>query len=375
MGRFFVAGTDPAGRRRTERVDSASGAAALAELAGRGWRELELLTDNIMASVDTPGAQAHRPLVEKVFDPEEHFAFFRRGKAWELWMLVKKGGWIFLVMVAYFAWRRWSGARWSGWDQVLLAAILVGVGSVIAMRWSSGRYRRMLVASAAGRWPEALRRLDGLERSWVGKLVPPLELGIRRANALNGLGRETEALAVIASLDRSAQPDWMFEARVGELHARRRDRAQALACYRRAVEVAGEQAETHLALAEHLAGFLERDPDGAAAALERARAYPIARSVQWAVERVEAMIAVEEGRYEAALQHLARSRASFFANLTDGGLHRGFLAHLAAYAAIALGGLGRHDEARTALRATDVETWLRPHMPELLDRANASAAG
>jgi tetratricopeptide (TPR) repeat protein len=373
MGRFFLAGTDPAGRRRTESVEAPSAAAALAELAGRGWRDAELLTDGIMANVSTPAVEAHRPLVEKTFDPEEQVGFLRGGLAWQLWMLVRKGGWVVLAVIAYFAWRRLSGVRWTGWDHFLLLAILVIVASTAAVFWSSGRYRRMLLASAAGRWEDALRRVDRLERSSLGKLIPPLELGMRRANALLGLGREMEALAVIARLDRSAQPEWMFEGRLGELHARRRRLDEALACYRRSVDVGGEQAETHLALAEYLAGFLARDAAGAAAALARARAFPIARSIEWAVERVEAMIAVEEGRYEAALQHLARARSSFLANMADAGLHRGFLAHIAAYAAIALGGLGRHDEARDVLRRADVARWLTPTMPELLARAYDAA--
>jgi hypothetical protein len=374
MGLFFVAGKDPAGRRRTERVEAASAAAALAALAARGWSDLELLTDAIMANVSTPAVEAHRPMVEKTFAPEEQVGFLRHGRLWELWMLVKKGGWVFLVLVTYFVWRRLDGARWSGWDHFLLLLLVFIPLTTAAVLWSSGRYRRMLMAGAAGRWEEALRRLDALERSRIGKLIGPLELGIRRANALVGLGRDAEALTVVDRIDRAAQPEWMFEGRVGELHARRRRREEALACYRRAAELGGEHAEAHLALAEHLAGFLERDPAGAAAALERARAFPIARSLQWAVDRVEAMIAVEEGRYEDALRHLASSRAGFHNNLAGSGLDRGFVAHLAAYAAIALGGLGRVEEARAVLRAADTETWLRPHMPELLDRAKEAAS-
>lgn len=373
MGRFFVRGIDASGRRRVERVVAGTGPEALARLAETGWRELELLTDAFGAGVTTPAAEATRAAVESTYDAEEELGFGRHGALWQLWMTVKKGGWVILLAVVYFGWRRATGVRWTGWDHFLLLAIAVCLVASIVTFWSSGRYRRMVLASAAGRWEEALRRVERLQRSRIGKLIPPHELGMRRANALLGLGREAEALAEVERLDTTGLAEWMVQTRLADFHTRRRRRAEALACLERAVELGGGQAEPHLSLAEHLAGFLERQPAAARAALERARAFPIARNLEWAVARIEAMIAVEEGRYEAALQHLAKSRRAFLATMADAGLHRGFLAYLAAYAAIALGNLSRTDEARAALCKTDAETWLAPHVPELLDRARAAA--
>jgi tetratricopeptide (TPR) repeat protein len=372
MGRFFVRGVDPAGRKRTERVSAESAAEALAQLGGAGWRDLELLSDAIFATLGTPAAEAQRPQVEATFDPNEELSFSRFGTRWQVWMLIKKGGWVLVALALWLLWRRATGRVFDGWEPTLWLSLFGMLAVAAYMLWSTGRYKRLVRASAAGRWEETLRRAESLQRSSIGKLIVPSELAFRRAGALLGLGREAEALAVLANADRNGTPEWAFEARLGDFHARRKRLDEALACFQRCVELGGQHAESHLSLAEFLAGYQMRDPVGARAALAQARSLPLAATVQWAVERIEAMIAIEEGRFDEALGHLQRSRSALL-RMADGGLHALQFAGYAAYAAIALGGLGRREEARTALAAARAEQWLRPHVPDLLSRAQAAA--
>jgi hypothetical protein len=362
MGRYFVRGIEPTGKRRTERVEANTPREALARLESTGWRELELLTDSISAE-SSAGFESVRPLVEKVFDPAEEHGFRRHGTAWQLWMLVKKGGWVFLLFVAWFLWREVADPGFGGWEGTVWFAILVAAGVVAHMLWSTRRYTRMVEASAAGRWEETLRRADALARSGLAKTIGASELAFRRAVALLGLGREAEALAILEGVDRTGTPDWAFEARLGDFHARRGRLDEALACYRRAAEAGRDHAEAHLSLAEFLAGYQQRDPRGAREALARARTLPIPANCDWGVARIEAMIAVEAGRFAEALEATQRAREAL-RRLPDPGLFPLIHAHLGAYAAIALAGSGRPADARD---------WLRPHAPELLARARAAA--
>jgi len=372
MGRYFVRGTDPWGTRRIERVTADTPAAALDSLASLGWRDLQLVTDSIFAEMATPAAMATRPRVEATYTPEEQLGFSRYGLPWQVWMALKKGGWIVVVAFGLWLLRRAMGSPSTVWDVLALVLSLGLVATWSVGVWSGGRYRRTVLAGYAGRWEEALRRVAKLERSSIAKYIPPSDFAFRRATALLALGREAEAMAVVERADRTGTPEWAFHARTADLHVRRRDAASALACLERAVAAGAEHADSYLSLAETQAGDLMRDPAAARETLARARTLPIASRSEWAVERIEAMIAVEEGRFEDALPHLSRARSAYL-QIADRTTSCMLLAHLGAYAAIALGGLGRRDEARRALTVGEVERWLRPHAPELVDRALAAA--
>lgn len=365
MGRWIVRGVDAAGRTRTERVQADTAREALAELERGGWRQVELLTDAISASDSTAAVERTRAKVEARVTPAEEIGFRRHGAVWQAWLTFRKGGWVLLALLGWLLWQRFAAPASAGWGTVPWLLLLLAIGIVAYSIWLPGRYKRLVQASAAGRWEDVLRRVAALERSSLGKLIPPAELAFRRASALLGLGREGEALAVLEGIDLTGTPEWAFQARLGDFHARRGQLDEAHACYRRSVELGREHADAHLSFAEFLAGHRVRDTAGAREALARARELPIPANCEWAVERIEGMIAFEEGRFAEALRRLEGSRKAL-RRMADTGLTPTILAHNGAYAALALAGLGRRDEARATLAASRAEQWLRPSAPELL---------
>lgn len=360
MGSYLIAGRPAGGARVVEQVEATNAKEAVATLEARGFRDLELLGGDLDAVVvdefRADGAPPPRGLAQ--ITPGERARIDRSPPSYLAWLFFKKTWWIVLPAAGYLI-ARWAfDALWSGCELVALLVIGLAVWLAILVTRASLPYRRLVEAGARGDWNDVLRRLPAVERGTsIRPAVPAAEIAWRRACALIGLGRDEEALAGFAAVA-GGSPPWFHELRLADLHSRRFADDEADAAFRRAVELAPETPETHLSYAEFLAGFRKRDPRTARQCLERARRLPLAANVQWAVHRVEGMIAVEEGDLGEARAHLEAARTAL-ARLRNAGLHELVDAHIGAYLCLALAGLGERDAARRELTAA--ETWLRPH--------------
>jgi len=367
MGRYFLSGVSPEGRRETHRVEAPSGQLALNALAARGFSGLTLISGEIQAI-----PVRSRPGQELPAADEADMAFHGR---WFTAWVVLKGTWlVWIPALALLAYRAASARSFGAWEIAAAGVLSFSLALAVWAARAADPYTRMVGAMARGRWEEGLRRAEALKaHPRLSGQIPPSEIDFQRAVALLRLGREAEAEGALAEahLDTS-QPDWLIELRSADFWIARRELARARQCFERAVELAPGIAETHLALAQFLGGHL-RDTLGARASLHRALAFPIAKSVRWAVSHVEGIVHLEEGDARGAKALLQQARAEF-QRLTDPGFGPVVDAYLGAYLCLAHAALGETADSEREYRAA--ARWLAPHrLDDLLDRCRGASRG
>jgi tetratricopeptide (TPR) repeat protein len=367
MGRYFLSGRSPEGRRETHRVGAPSARRAVDELTSRGFSDVSLISSEFQA---TPGGKTGQ--LELPAQDEAKMAFHG---TWFAGWVVLKGVWmVWVPAVAFLVYRAASSRSFGVWDIVAAATVLFSLAAGLWAARAAAPYNRMLRAMAGGRWEEGLRRAEVLKRHRrIGRQIPPSELDFHRSVALLRLGRGAEAEQALAEArGDTSRPDWLLELRSADFWIAGRELERARQCYERAVELAPRMAETHLSLAQFLAAHL-RDTRGAGAALERALAFPIAESVRWAVLQVQGILHLEEGDAVGAKSTLQQARAEF-QRLTDPGFGPVVSAYLGAFLCQAHAALGETQEAEREYQAA--VPWLAPHgLEDLLKRCRRASRG
>jgi len=364
--RYFVRCRTPDGAETVERVRAPDASAALEMCRKRGFTDVELLMDEILSKGDMRNA-------EDELTPEQEVAMMTAGRWGGVGVIFRQTRifWIPALLVVVYRVAMGEPLGWLGGAAVLV--LLACSGLAIYVFLAAEPYRQLMSAISAGRWEEALRRLEKMEgSSKFAQSIPPAEFAFRRAQIYARLGKREQALAMARrGMEDPSQPAWHLELRMGDFHATAlRDAAAALVHYRRAAELAPDNSIVHLSAAEFHAGHLARDPAAARAALEVARRCTLAASTRWAELKIEGMIAVEEGAHADAFDKLEQARAAV-ARLPDTGLTPLVDAYIGAYSCLALAALGRRDEARR--HYATIENRLRPHdLDDLLERCRAA---
>lgn len=353
MQMYFVRCTRPDGSTVVERVNAPSATAALAGCRARGYTDTQLVADEILSG----SKQAD---LETELSAEDEVGIMLGGRWTAAWIAFRSGWFIWVPALGLVLYR----VLVHGTLGLLGIAALAAVGFCVhlAMRsaLASQPYNQLLRAIARGHWERALRLLEPLESSpQMAEANASSELGFRRAQILIGLGRHAEARAAAeAAAADPSQPDWFLLLRMADFHLGLQDGAAAEACYRKAIELAAQNAVVHLAYAEFQAGHTRRDPRGARGSLETARYHTVAPTLRWAELKIEGMIEFEEGSYPSALDKLERARVEL-RRLPDTGTTPVADAYIGAYSCLALAAMGQRDQA--AERYRRIEPWLAPH--------------
>jgi tetratricopeptide (TPR) repeat protein len=306
MHEYLYTARTPEGRRVTECMEADSADEVVRLLGERGYTEIVLHTDDIMARY-TRYRQVQGPITPR------DYVGFRRSKGYlsRVLFLARKlyaGAWMpSLLAISVIVSRRIQGLPWDYWDTgaaVVLAAPLAYV-LIAALFSTAERYSRLLDAASWFRWEEVLELLPSLRHR-----LPPEEAAVREAQAVAGLGRLEEGLELVRPFgDGKRLPLWMYYARLANVYFAAGRQEQVLAVTEKAAELAPDNPALLIDLATLLIRY-RRDLRRAEELLARAQKHAISDMVGIFLENVQGMLALEQGDAQKALHLLSKSQAA-----------------------------------------------------------------
>lgn len=346
---YLLTGRRADGAKVTERVEAASGDAAVETLRKRGYSEIVLHTDEVMAL--HPGQSSF----EKTITPQEYVEIRNNGTLWgSVWFLVRKmykSMWgTDLLLLGLFGLRRYLYVPWGPWDWFLVAALLFPIAFALATQVfsSARRYNRLINAVAWGQWEDVLRQIDGLR----GR-VPSYDLTSHKAKALAGLGRLDEALKVIQEVANDPQvPPWLFQSLLEDVYARAHKTDEAIQAAERAIELAPENATVLLNLA---LDYLEhrRNLPKARQLVEQVRSHALSDVVAPMFQIAEGLLALEDEHFQKAKLHLDAAATGLAPFRNASPLIGVFQDKTHAYQAIVAAAIGDVADAQRHFRAAE----------------------
>lgn len=308
MPKYLLSGTDARGRRRTEAVSARSADEATRRFTARGFADVTLHSDEVAAHLFDPDHLKH-------LTPRDYLTLGRVSRAEYLYRLTVKlyrsQWWLFLPVLALVAGRRLLEAPWETIDTLATAflffpPVLVLVGELFS---PSRKFERVMSFNAWARWGDMLNALPGIRA-----ILPAPHYAFFRAKALAGLGRLDEALeAVQPFADDRRTPAWLYWGQLADVFQTARLGDRAIECAERAAEHAPDNPTVLLDLAMFLLRY-RRDTARARELLERARSHEVSDLVHPFLLMAEGVVALEEGRPQAArelLEESARLAAPF----------------------------------------------------------------
>ncbi len=349
MREYILSGRTPAGKKVTERVEALSADAAVETLHQRGYTEIVTHTDDVSALF------TQQKKLADIITPKDYISFRqRRGYlrkamffARKLYLQNWKWNLFFLITLVV---RRWMQLRWGLLDYSSIGLLLLPLALALLPRFNNPMraYHRLLELVAWGHWQEALQQADALR----GR-VPEHELTWRKAQALAGLGRLNEAIALVTPLaDDATMPRWHFYSRLGEVYAVAGQRDETLECGDKALELAPGNPTLLVDKALTLLRY-QMDLPRVRQLLKDARSHALSDALSPAADAVEGMLLLEEGhphqareKLEAGLAGLDRFRA---ASPLVGAMQDRFRAYLA----LSLAAIGERVEAERQFRLAE----------------------
>jgi hypothetical protein len=361
MHEYLVTGRTTDGETATEIVEAASGDEAVRAFEDQGHTDIVLHTSETLALWYKPSTLVKvlpsRDIVAlRTMGPGGQAGLLTRMLYRKLWPLLPLFG---LPMA--IAWAFDLAFDWIVWGTLGLVLSPVIIGLWMVYLGSGARYRRLLVAVGWGDWPEVLRLVP-----WVKLTLPPIELPLRKAQALAGLGRMPEALLEFDRLDDN--PDvsrgvfWTFRALV---YISGHDRENALVAMERALELMPDNPDVLIDLAA-LVTVVRRDLPRAKQLLAEAGRHALADTTYPFYRAGHGLIAMAEKRPTEAVKCLEEA-----VRLVEPFLHgnpsvRYHIARLGGHLALAYAASGDHeaarreaDRARPVLRANRDATMLQ----------------
>jgi tetratricopeptide (TPR) repeat protein len=199
-----------------------------------------------------------------------------------------------------FAYLRFAGGPWAFWDWLCLAMLLspLALATVMALLTppTRARYEQMLDALYSGRWEEALRLAELVELK-----SPAHEIAFRKAQALAGMDRLHEALALVAPFGNGeAMAPWLYRSTLAQVYEFATRRDEAMAQLEQAVELAPDNATMLLSLGRSVI-WQKRDARRARELLGQARTHALCDMTSPFADLLDGVILLEEGRPRDAL--------------------------------------------------------------------------
>jgi HAMP domain-containing protein len=346
---YLLTGRRTDGLKVTERVEAASADAAVESLRKRGFSEIVLHTDEVMAL--HPGQSS----VAEVITPQEYVELRNIGGFWGgVWFMARRmyrsmrGTNLFLLGLIGI--RRFMGVPWNLWDWLVAATLLFPLVFVLAIQVFSPtrRYTRFLHAVAWGQWDDVLRQIGGLE----GR-VPAYDLAAQKAKALAGLGRLDEALQVIHQVANDPQvPPWLFQSFLEDVYTRAHKTDEAIQAAEKAVELAPDNATVLLNLAlDYLAH--RRNVSRARQLIEQVRSHALSDLLVPMFQIAEGLLALEDGHFQKAKLHLDAAATGLAPFQNASPLIGAFQDNIHAYQAIVAVAIGDAVGAQRHFRAAE----------------------
>lgn len=347
MKPYLVAATDRNGRRDTFARDAASPEHLVAVLEREGFREIELIDDEITASLRAQWPENLKPKSASEYQFE---ARLRKGPvsngSW--WWQAVRNNWLLLVLAfAGIAWGVWRGS--PGTVIAVLAVVALWFWLVVRGQALAKEYNALLAAFARGELDEADAVIERLLASSTvqGNDQMCADLLYRRACVLARRGRLEDGLALVGSLEQAPHAgNGVHLSMVASIHYSADRLDDFIDGLERACEASGRNNTMLLDLA--FAHVRMGDPQRAAALLSQVQP-KLLPAVQQPVHRAIAGIThLREGDHAQAaaiLQEAVTAIDAFAANPAVWP----FNGMLSGYLALALLGCDRREDARTAL--------------------------
>lgn len=344
---YFYRAKNPTGQTINGRCVAGSADNALHRLTWQGYTEIELLTDDFSVP---PGDERQEQTRRSVSaDVAMGLASATPGGA--LWLLIMDGyrklAFLLLVLGAFFLLRRYQGAPFAWYDCGFPLLAVTPFLIVLLLPRTPRYYRELQRAAVEARWPELL--------TWVERIEPALrkqgasgllEIAKWRARALAAMGRKDEAVRV---MEQVAEAPGVSRAShlvyLSMFHESLHDFQQSRACLEQAVEIDPENSLAWLALAELLAKRFESSAE-ARSALGRLGQGAMTATTRAGVSFIEAVIALNERRFEDARRGLEAMRAHLAAEAVSTPLAVGLQREVEALLVLACAGAGDVEAAR-----------------------------
>jgi tetratricopeptide (TPR) repeat protein len=342
MPEYLATVRRPDGRKVTENVIADSADEAVRILRERGYDEVVLHNDDIMALFTRQREKAEH------ISPGDYLLFRKLPRGVGFFVVVTRQGyrkmWSAMVPFALIlAYLRLAGYPWTFLDWLCVAILLFppAFALVVALfgRGTQARYQQMMDALYWGRWEESLRRADRIKVK-----ASPHEIPLRKAQALAGMDRLDEALTLVKPFgDGKTVPGWFYRSMLAQVFEFARRRDEAIAQLEQAVELAPDNATMLMGLAR-LVIWHKRDARRARELLTQARAHALSDLSAPFADLLEGVILLEEGRPRDALPLLEAAHKSYHAR-RNMGLGYVQAEHAMLGLALAHAALGESDEA------------------------------
>jgi tetratricopeptide (TPR) repeat protein len=360
MHEYLVTGRTADGDTATEIVEAATGDEAVRAFEDQGHTDIVLHTGETQALWYKPST------LVKLLHPREIVALREIGAGRQcallvrmlyrkLWPVVLLCGIPMAIAVAFDL-----EFDWIVWGTLALALSPILIGLWLCFLGSGARYRRLLVAVGWGDWPEVLRLVPRVKLQ-----LPAMELPLRKAQALAGLGRVPEALLEYDRLDDDPSVSrpifWGYRALV---YIAAHDRANAIVVLERAQELMPDNPDVLVDLAA-LVMVVRRDVPRARRLLAEAGRHVLADTTYPFYRACEGLIALAEKRPAEAVKCLEEAVRLVEPFLRGNPSVRYHIARLGGHLALAYAASGDHeaarreaDRARPVLRANRDATML-----------------
>jgi len=345
---FLFSANSPDGRQVTERIEAATADAARYALDLRGYREIAFHTDDASNRMDAVfQAEMVDGHPDSQLTPEQELEARQGGGmlqvVWSAW----KHSAVFWVPLGLWVGVSLAGGRPFSWLDILSFALgALFLGWFVWLVLPGVGYQGLLAASTWNRLRET--------RAWVRFLrflssvgaprTPQLELDMRLACVLARNGCEEEARRVVAPHEAAAAGNPMILGRLAGFYEAVGDHARAHANRTLAVEASGGGLAEIIDHAHGLVRHLRR-PAEARASLARIADREVADLAQIFVRYTDGLIALEEGRPEAAIELLSKTEQAM-TPYEGNELVKGMFREVWAFRVIALAATGQFAEAK-----------------------------
>lgn len=297
MLEFLLTATGPDGKRDTLRIKADSAQEAYAELQSKGYVDITLHTDDVVAhlmddmeSIDNGFITAADAVSFRGMSNWRFFLFFVRKLYVIAW-------WLVLPAAGVLVWRIWATGSpgFFGYVAIFFLALPMLIALKTAYSGTYNEYEHMLEAFAWGQWEEVMERAKGLRDK-----IDNFELAAREACALAVLNRFEEGIAAMRMYAAESDiPDWMFQLRLAEVYDLIHEYDEALKCHRKAFEEAPDDPLVQLSLALSLLSN-QKDTELAVSLIERAESQHLSDMAQTLLLIIKGLAATELNKYHEA---------------------------------------------------------------------------